>query len=315
MKPKNKKLHVSSLLGIQNPRHSLFDFVDVNISGDQKLFIDPCLVSLCKDSWCKESSRIINDFFDEFYGAYKLDDYKKKYYLLSHSGEVNYTKLGYGNGRNGHGNTAEGLIRDFKPLEEFIKKIPTIGSVIDVPLLVLGFNEDGLSDMLTNIIHNQLNKYTLAQLDKYNIKPNANDTFYAWDADKSSWNLISEPCYKYTNMKNEEEKLLLTPKRIVRKKYLFKADHFLKRVILEREKKATATKNSKGKSIYGVTKKELEERIEKNGENWKYDYVVDKIIKKPMLLQEYHDALDGFYINRGLSDEDLDTLIYGKNGN
>lgn len=41
MKIKNVKKHVSSLLDVESPKHCLFDFVDVNINDDQKLFIDP----------------------------------------------------------------------------------------------------------------------------------------------------------------------------------------------------------------------------------------------------------------------------------
>lgn len=167
------------------------------------------MISLCTDSWSKGVYGIIDNFFDEFYSAYRANDYERKHELLSHSREVNYTKLGYGDGRNGHGNTAEGLIKDFKLLEDLITKINTIDNVIDLPLLISGFNEDGLSDMITNIIHLQLNEYTLLQLEKYNVKANSEDAFFTWSPIESKWVSVKRPCYKYINLKNCEEKLLL----------------------------------------------------------------------------------------------------------
>ena len=80
--------------------------------------------------------------------------------LLSHAGEQNATRLGYGNGDNGKGNTADGLLEIFQPLEQLISSIRTIGKAEDLPLLIPGFAEDGMSDLLTNILHECLNEFT-----------------------------------------------------------------------------------------------------------------------------------------------------------
>lgn len=300
-----EKLHISSVLKVSNPRHDKFDFVDINMNEDQKLFIDPCLISLNKDKVCKNLNKVIESFFDEFYKAYRERDNKKKLELLSHSGEINYTKLGYGNGKNGHGNTAEGLIYDFRELENLIKKIKSISKVIDLPVLINGFNEDGLSDLITNIIHRQLNEYTIDCLRKYEIKPNSVDEFYTWDAISASWIFIKQPCFVYNN-----DKVLLTPKRIVRKKYLFSADHFLQRVILERKKNESETVDENGKRTYGVTKKELNHRINKDSKNWRYDYVRNKSIEDNTILDEYHKSINSFYLGKELDDRLLDDFIY-----
>lgn len=301
------KTHISSVFKISNPSHALFNFVDINLNNDQKLFIDPCLISSHNDEWCNISTDLINDFFNQFYESYKTNDYNKKLELLSHSSELNYTKLGYGNGKNGHGNTPEGLIQDFKLLEKLVPQITSISNVIDLPVLITGFNEDGLSDMITNILHQQLNSYTLDCLKKYNISPNSTDEFYTWDKNSSSWISIEQPCYKYNN-----EKILLTPKKIVRKKYLFSADQYLKRIILEREKEANSSINSKGKKVYNISKKELFKKLKKDTKTWKYEYNIDKTISDPTFLSDYHKSIDSFYFDKGLSDETLDKFIYSK---
>lgn len=38
--------------------------------------------------------------------------------------------------------------------------------------MIPGFAEDGLSDMLTNILHDKLNTFTLKQIDKYGLHSN-----------------------------------------------------------------------------------------------------------------------------------------------
>ncbi|WIV11110.1 hypothetical protein [Proteiniborus sp. MB09-C3] len=199
------------------------------------------------------------------------------------------------------------MIKDFKELEKLIRDIDSISNVIDLPVLINGFNEDGLSDMLTNIIHKQLNDYTLEQISLYDKCPNSEDEFYTWDVSSKTWVLIKEPCYEY-----EGKKILLTPKRIVRKRYVFSADHFLKRVILEREKNKSAQINEKGKTVYTTTKKELINKIEKKNKHWRYEYVVERSKKEPQLLDEYHATIKSLYIDKKLDDDELDKLIYQK---
>ena len=299
------KYHISQILGIAKPNHSMFDFIDININNDQKLFIDPCLIAQYQDDWYTEVNNTINSFFDVFYNAYRNNDKYMKQNLLQHAGEINFTKLGYGNGDNGNGNTAEGLIKDFSNLESLINDIQSISNVIDLPILISGFNEDGLSDMITNIIHDNLNDYTLRILNEFNINPNSTDIFYTWDLALSDWIEIERPCFKENG-----NKILLTPKRIVRKKYLFSANHFLQRTILEKEKQQSAFKNDKGKISYKLTKKELNKRIPKEDKKWKNKYVQEKSMLDETLLNEYHEFITPYYVDKGLSDQQLDQIIY-----
>ena len=52
----------------------------------------------------------------------------RKKELLSHAGEQNGPRLGYGRGDNGKGNR-KWINRDFKPLENLIKQILTMNKV------------------------------------------------------------------------------------------------------------------------------------------------------------------------------------------
>lgn len=299
------KRHISQVLNLGTKKHKNYDFVDVNLNHDQELFIDPCLLGVNHDKWCRKAVVIVNSYFEQFYEAYRKSDYSKKHELLSNCHELNHTKLGYGNGRNGHGNTPEGLIEDFKPLEEYINEIDTISESIDICVLIVGFNEDGLSDMLTNILHLHLNDYTLEILDSYGIKPNSQDTFYFWNEELLEWKQATMPCYKIDN-----KKILLTPKRIVRRRYLFSANHFLQSVILENDKMAGMTIDADGKATYTKTKKELKSEIPRKSKNWRYDYNHYRSVSDSGHLQKYHNIITSLYVDRGLDDSTLDRLIY-----
>ncbi|MNC33822.1 hypothetical protein D3C75_822310 [compost metagenome] len=176
---------------------------------------------------------------------------------------------------------------------------------MDLPVTISGFNEDGLSDMITNILHLQLNEFTLEQLAINNIEPNSEDTFNTWDIASSSWKEVTFPCYRYKN-----NKILLTPKYIVRKKYLFGANQFLMRVILERAKKKTAYENPKGKTRYRTTKKMLKNAIPKEDQNWRYNYVNEKAESDQSFLKDYHDAIPFLYSDKAMTDVELDKFIY-----
>lgn len=239
--------------------------------------------------------------------AYKQHNDAMKHELLAHAGEVNHTRLGYGNGRNGHGNTAIGLIKDFYELEKLIDDISSISKVMDLPVLVKGFNEDGLSDLITNIVHKQLNDYTLERLSGVGITPNGTDKFFTWDINTSSWIEVEEPCFECNG-----EKTLLTPKRIVRKNYLFSADQYMRRVILKHEKDERSIIEDDGKITYTVTINELSSRVKKEGKtiNWIYDFVQKESKKNSTFLDEYHRVINSFYVNKDMSDEKLDSFIY-----
>lgn len=54
-----------------------------------------------------------------------------------------------------------------------------MNKVEDLPLLIPNFGEDGLSDLLINILHAHLNDFTLQQMRKYGIESNAIIEFWS----------------------------------------------------------------------------------------------------------------------------------------
>lgn len=300
----SKKVFVSDVWNLECRGHENFEFVDVALNTDNLLFIDPCLIEYWNDDWAKKVISTMKSFFSQFYMAYRNNDVLLKHSLLSHAREQNATRLGYGRGDNGKGNTPGGLIHYFRPLEVLIHEINTIGIPQDITIFIPGFAEDGFSDLLTNIIHKELNDFTIAQMNKYGIQPNSSTSFYTWNIQLQDWIKVDSPCYRY-----EKHEILLIPKRIVRKNYLFGIGQYFERIILERKREEDGWQDDKGKLI---PKRVIAKQLRTDDEHWKYKYAIDYSKKHNDALVEYHKKLPSFYAEYGqpLEDYVLNEIIY-----
>ena len=299
-----KKHYVSDYWNKGIKGHSNYDFVDVVVNDDNLLFIDPMLIETVGDEWCKEANVVVKSFFDAFYEAYKRNDEVKKRMLLSHAGELNGTHLGYGRGDNGKGNTAQGLLNIFTPLEKLIREISTMTKAVDLPILIPGFAEDGLSDLLTNVLHEQLNNFTFSQMKKYGIESNSLLAFWTWDTEESCWREVERPSYCVNG-----HELLAVPKCIVLKRYLFSTGQYFNKIIVERVREKGGYMND-GKLL---PKNEVMKAKRYSGNHWLYNEAVSYTKKYNDALNEYHQKLPSFYAKKGcfMEDENLDKLIYG----
>lgn len=284
--------------------HYNYSFIDVAVDDDNLLFIDPVLIEIGKNQWCNDAKIIIQSFFDEFFEAYRNNDEQRKIDLLSHAGEQNGTRLGYGQGDNGKGNTAKGLLDIFLPLENLLNGISTIRKAEDLPVLIPDFAEDGLSDLITNILHDHLNSFTIQQMKKYGVESNGSAKFWTWSKPKGCWVKVERESYYI-----QGQEVLLVPKQIVRKKYLFSTSQYFNRIILEHIREEGGYMDG-GKPI---PKKDVLKAKRFSGEHWQYKESVSYTNKNNNVLEEYHDKLSSFYFENGnsMSDEELDETIYG----
>ena len=298
------KKHVSDYWNNGIKGHSNYDFVDVVVNDDNKLFIDPMLLEIVDGEWSKEANATVKSFFDAFYKPYRKKDTMKKKALLSHAGEQNGTRLGYGCGNNGKGNTVNGLLEIFAPLDQLLQEISTMEKAEDLPLLIPDFAEDGLSDLLTNVLHDQLNRFTLQKMEKYGVESNASLPFWTWDSIEKCWKEIERPSYCING-----QELLVVPKYIVRKNYLFSTGQYFNRIILERIREEGGYMN--GDKL--IPKKDVVKAKRFSGEHWQYDESLSYTKKNNDALNEYHQKLPHFYAENGYSmeNEELDEFIYG----
>lgn len=297
------RVHVSNYLNHGIKGHTNYEFVDVVVNDDNRLFIDPILIETANNRWCIEANAIVQSFFNKFFETYEQGDPTEKAKILAHAREQNGTRLGYGNGHNGKGNTAQGLICVFKPLEQLILDVRTMHKAEDLPVLIPGFAEDGLSDMLTNILHNHLNQFTFQELSKYGIKSNSKISFSTWNRLTDCWEKVDRPCYCV-----DGRELLLVPKNIVRKNYLFKTHQYFNRIILERmREEGYYTKDGKL-----IPKKEIVAAKRFSAPHWEYAETITYTTQHNDALEEYHKKLPKFYADNGnaMRDSELDSFLY-----
>ena len=298
-----KKKHISERWNsVKGHKHH--EFIDVATNSDNLLFIDPILIQSNSDEWSKKANVLIQSFFDAFYEAYRQADNIRKKELLSHAGEQNGTRFGYGRGDNGKGNTAQGLLEIFAPLEEHIFKISTIEKAEDLSILIPNFAEDGLSDMLTNILHDELNQFTSYQMAKYGIESEDLLKFWTWDGENKMWIEVERPAYAI-----EGKELLLVPKNIVRKNYLFSVHQYFTRIIIDRERKD-------GGYMFDekpIPKREIVKKKRRSGKHWEYDETILHTQNQNDALREYHEKLPLFYKEKRniVDDNTLDRWVYG----
>jgi len=279
--------------------HKNFDFVDVSLKSDTRLFIDPCLIECAKDTWSLKATNVMSTFFECLFQAFQADDPRAVHILLAHAGEQNATRLGFGNGENGKGKTAEGLFESLRELSRLSREIPTIGKVQDIPVLVKGVAEDCMSDLLTNILYEQLNAFTAQQMAKWKYSAQGEKMFWTFDANNREWIQVVRPTW-FLNGKE----ILLVPKWIVRKNFLFKAHQYLNVVIIERIRDDNGWQDLKKIDVWN--------NFPRTGKHWEYEKVIEYTKEHPDALLEYHRRIQKYYgrANGIMTDDALDKVVY-----
>lgn len=241
-------MHVSEEFGLSKG-HENFHFIDVVTDDDTKLFIDPCLVELQRNEWQVTAYKTLESYFDVFYALYRQNEPKSRkleHFRFAH--EINATKLGYGNGANGHCKTEEGMYETFLQIDEQLKGI-TLKTPSDLVVLINDFAEDCMSDMLTNILFKSLNEFTLQICSTLGHTTELmQQDYHYWDTESHCWNIYKNDCLMI-----DGKLILLVPKNIVRHSYAFSLDNYFHRVLLERlQREKKITKKALEKEIRSV---------------------------------------------------------------
>lgn len=220
-----------------NRRQSALDFVDVDIQGDTRLFVDPRALRLLPTEWGSQCVSLIQSFFRRVLEAIREGRSSEAWSLLAGLREPNETHLGMSSGRargNALGPELATAMREslaetdaaisgrLEDLEESALLVPLVG-------------RDRVSDIATNLIREPLIQYTQLAADHYGIKLEEDvDSGPLWDPEQLRWTA------SYVELpKTDYGKLLLVPKAIVRRQLNYEADeyrdHYLLTLIQEEE--------------------------------------------------------------------------------
>lgn len=216
-------------LGLSQPS---FEFLDIDIKKDTKVFVDPHAFKCIPDDWARECVGLIQDFFGEVLSCINRNDRARGLYLLDQLHESNEFHLGLSSDVSQGGGISSGLAEDLWNSLSRSKAVASglIGDLEDTSLFIDGIGHDRISDATINIVRSQLIKFTQATCRLYNIPMFSGvDSGPMWDRKTKNWkHLHTElPIPNKTS-----EKLILVPKSVVRREGVFDPGKYLRNFVL-----------------------------------------------------------------------------------
>jgi hypothetical protein len=209
-------VRVSKHYGLSLSQPSL-EFVDVDITGDTKAYLDPKVLKDVNTDWGRECVALLQDFFSSVIRHIQAGERREALELLNHLSEPNETRLGLSRGKAQGKAIGPDLSTDIGNAitTSAAAKSGLLEDLEDTALFIPGISFDMVSDMTTNIIRSQLIKYTADMCAKYPKITLVADTYAGpvWDRHAHKW------VVKYDAMPIAGiGPLLLVPKSIVRRK-------------------------------------------------------------------------------------------------
>ena len=210
-------------------REENLDFVNIPLTTDLPLYIDPYAISIKTGAWYEECNDLIVDFFERVMAAIKNKDDLTAYHLLSRLSEPNETHLGVSAGHpDGRGIGKEqakillGKLKNSKAAQTGYLK-----DLSDCELMIEGIGADKISDITTNIIRGKLIEYTERQCLEHNIPYRDVVSHYYWSAEDAKW-VTRDAKLPFYN----DNPILLVPKNIVVKTTVSNYERFYNLVML-----------------------------------------------------------------------------------
>lgn len=268
-----------------NRAQPTLDFVDVDISGDTKVFVDPKALRLLPSEWGAECVSLVQDFFRTVVRKTRENRDAEAQELLASLHEPNEVHLGLSRDRAQGRALGDGSainVWDSLRQSEAVRT-GLLEDLEDAILMVEGVSSDIVSDMLVNIIREPLINYTaaMAQLYAIPLTPGV-ASGPLWDPTTHNWyqQFVSLPMTQYG-------KLVLVPKTVVRQRMLYDLQEYYTHYILVELQQQELTANSQLVELLRngsrrVTKKSLREKYGQSK-----TLVIQETLKKPELLRKY----------------------------
>ncbi|PED62558.1 hypothetical protein COF80_16540 [Bacillus toyonensis] len=166
-----------------------FDFVNIRIDKDNKLFIDPTRIAAEDGDWFNRCNEIIQNFFNKIFDLYRDGHIEEAREYFRSSGESNEIFLGYTEGfPGGKGNSEESLANVFDYVHERgLLADRIVGRLEDFYLFIPDFGEDLLSDLVASLIKGELVAFTQEQCRKHNVELSVTFEYQYWNHMTSNW--------------------------------------------------------------------------------------------------------------------------------
>ena len=212
--------------------HKDISFIDIDLTTDVGLYIDPMLIEIVDNRWSNVAEGVINDFFTNVFESCRLKNYERLRELVAFGSEPNETKLGQSTKQSrGKGTRPENLFSIFRSIaDQQLAEKDIIKKPADVAIFVRNFAEDRMSDLITNVIRRQLSDFTIEQCRKHGIKLESSkmDIGVYCDVEVKQWKRLVDYPLVVRNTR-----ILLVPKNAVRRSYILSADQYISKFVLE----------------------------------------------------------------------------------
>lgn len=183
--------NISSYFNLPNGKgHKSYNFVDVNLFKDNRLFIDALLCQCRNDKYSIETQKTLDSFMKNIFSSIKNCEIEKQKYLLSNFDEVKETYLGMSMFSNyGKGASYEILLPIFKKAMEVLGE--TTGVAL-IPVVADNFDKDRMSDLISRLCLKVLYEFTISECEKHNIplSEKEHDIGYYWCLKNNEWALL-----------------------------------------------------------------------------------------------------------------------------
>lgn len=220
----------SQEFGITNP--SEVEFLDIDLEeGDNLYFLDPYLISIDNSDFSKICIEKIHNYFGGIIKNAASNSVQEMKSMSKHIIERNETRLGYSTSRNirGIGFCQRNIMDIFYQVQRKNLKTPLIEDTYDCLIFLDNVGHDKISDLITNIVLEDLIEFTQNQCIKLFIpmqQCNLKDPI--WDANKMQWK--KEPVMLPTF---EENPIILVPKHLVGEQQYFSYSRVYKEFVYE----------------------------------------------------------------------------------
>jgi len=298
----------SEHFGLNLPQENLH-FVDICLTTDIPLYVDPYAFKIGMDLWSIECNNLVVDFFQNVIDSIKSDDHTRARFLLSNLHEPNTTHLGLSRGRpRGRGVGGEQAMDLYEKLRQSkAVKSGILRDLSDCELMIPGIGHDKVSDITINIIRQKLVRFTEFQCRQYKLPCRRVQSGPFWCPEAAGWR------NEYAHLPIYDGKpVILIPKLAVRYKVAPDHQEYYSKFVLEYLQQENLDSNSSLVQVLKngkrrVTKKSLEERYPCSKE-----FLFEFSLDHPEVLQHYKESLPSK--DAPLSDEALKEAVFAALG-
>ena len=206
------------------------DFVNIDLTKDNKLFIDPLRIRNGKTDFHKNCFAKIERFVEIMINLSQERKFKELIEFIENFYERNETRLGYSidtmYGKSFGENGGTDLVKQFT--KNNIWESGFVEDIFDFMMVIPNIAEDKVSDLITTILFLDLIEYTQNQCEKWKI-PTKKVTLdkLCWNSDSETWEKRKKelPVYR-------DRAFVLVPKSFVGKDYIFSHEKLYRDVII-----------------------------------------------------------------------------------